>query len=109
MKKLFVLILVMFFIQLSNAQEKPRASVSNETARDSTLSLSIEKFDARVQELQGELEKQVKTKGQAQKVLQQTEDNIKALQSAIQAMLMVKQDTTLHVQSEKKITTQIRN
>lgn len=106
MKRLFFLprrsvspwfIFFLFSIQPVIAQEKPK-----DARRDTTFSVSIEKFDARLQELQSELEKQIKTKDQAQKVLQQTEDNIKALQSAIQAMMMVKQDTTLHVPTKFK-------
>lgn len=90
-------------LHLVFAQGKPNPlDAGNKTKKDSTLTLSIEKFDARLQELQSELEKQVKTKDQAQKILLQSEDNIKALQSAIQAMMMVKQDTTLHVPTKFK-------
>lgn len=102
MRKLFVLMFLMLFAQPFVAQQRTHPGASEKLSSDSTLSLSIQKFDARLQELQGELEKQVKTKDQAQKVLQQTEDNIKTLQSAIQAMMMIKQDTTLHVSTKSK-------
>ncbi len=102
MKHSIIFIFLIISFSPAFAQESPRSGASTQPKPDSTLTLSIQKFDARLQELQGELEKQVKTKDQAQKVLQQTEDNIKALQSAIQAMLMVKQDTTLHVPTKFK-------
>lgn len=87
-------IALLFIASFTFAQEK--------TKPDTTLTLNLKAYDARLTELQGELKRQSETKEQATKVLQQSEDNIKALQSAIQAMMMVKQDTTLHVKPVKR-------
>jgi hypothetical protein len=94
MKRIIVMFTLLSTITISSySEEKPKA--------DTLLTLSIPAVDKRINEYKSAINYAIQIRGEAQKTVEQTNENIKTLQTAITVLESMKVDSVMKVQKKK--------
>jgi subtilase family serine protease len=94
MKRIIVMFTLLSTITISSySEEKPKA--------DTLLTLSIPAVDKRINEYKSAINYAIQIRGEAQKTVEQTNENIKTLQTAITVLEALKVDSVMKVQKKK--------
>jgi hypothetical protein len=88
-----VFVLLTIAVEVLKSEEKPKV--------DTLLTLSIPAVDKRINEYKSAINYAIQIRGEAQKTIEQTNENIKTLQTAITVLESMKVDSVMKVQKKK--------